>query len=313
AGCPQSNKGTLLESRLSITAYAKINLSLEVLGRRPDGYREVRTVMHTISLADHLTFAYAPDQDGALTLTCDRADLAGEGNLALRALRLLQAEDRRADGKGVRLHIKKGIPVAAGLGGGSTDAAAAFIGANRLWGLGRTAADLAPLAAQLGADVPFLLTGGCALASGRGDELEPLPPQAPPVWLVLLTPPVELENKTARMYGALTPDHYSRGEATAALAAALRAGARPDPSRFVNVFERVADQAFPVLAQYRRALLAAGAGAVRLSGAGPTLFAVAESEADGRAITGRLATAGYAGLLCHTTERAGECDPAADE
>lgn len=289
---------------LSILAHAKVNLSLEVLGRRHDGYREIRSVMHTISLADRLEFSWG--KNGQITLTCSRPDLANEDNLAYRAAMIQRAT--WPSSIGAKMHLEKNIPVAAGLGGGSSDAIAAFIGTMHLWGLERTPEDLLPMAQQLGADVPFFIVGGCAVAWGRGDDLAILSP-VEGLWLVLLTPPNEIPDKTARLYEAITAEHYSNGDATADLVDVLRTGGRPDPKLFVNVFEQVADSFFPDLPRYRRALLDAGAASVHLSGAGPTLFTLVDSEAEGRALVGRLGEAGFSGTLVHTVPSGWEYGP----
>ncbi len=155
---------------LVLKAYAKINLTLEVLGRREDGYHDIVSILQTIDLHDTLTLEPAQD----MALECDQSELEGPDNLVLKAAALL----REATGchQGARLKLQKGIPLAAGLGGGSSDAAAALLGLSRLWGLGLSAEKLMPLAAKLGSDVPFFLYGGTAMAQGRGEIVRPLPP-----------------------------------------------------------------------------------------------------------------------------------------
>jgi 4-diphosphocytidyl-2-C-methyl-D-erythritol kinase len=293
-----------LDYDLCLLAFAKVNLSLEVVGKRPDGYHEVRSVMHTVSLADRLELAW--DRSGDITLTSTRPDLATEDNLALRAVRALHAT--WPSSIGIRMHLVKNIPVAAGLGGGSSDAAAALYGATFMWSLARTPEDLLEQARELGSDVPFFLVGGCGVARGRGDDLALVQP-IEGMWLVLLTPPVELENKTARLYGALTPEHYTRGEATAELGDALLEGRRPGPGMLVNVFEQIALQFFPDLTRYSRAMRDAGATSVHMSGSGPTLYTVVPDEAEGRAMVGRLAEAGFAAVLVQTVPHAWDYGP----
>ena len=155
---------------LRIPAFAKINLSLEVIGRRDDGYHDVATILQTIDLADELALEPA----NTLSVTCDDPGLAGESNIVWRAATNLAS--RAGILPRARIHITKRIPVAAGLGGGSADAAAALLGLNRMWELNLATPELHQVAATLGSDVPFLLTGGTALATGRGDVLHPLPP-----------------------------------------------------------------------------------------------------------------------------------------
>jgi 4-diphosphocytidyl-2-C-methyl-D-erythritol kinase len=278
---------------LTLRAYAKVNLTLEVLGRRTDGYHEVRTVMQSISLADTLTLRPSPD----LTLSCDDPALAGESNLALKAARLLR--DAAQAPHGAHLTLEKGIPVAAGLGGGSADAAAALAGLNLLWGLNWPVERLHPLAAALGSDVPFFLHGGTALASGRGEVLEPLA-SSDVRWFVLLVPPADGPNKTTRLYGALSPDDYRDGSASQTVAETLRAGLPLADGLLVNSFAEAARGFFPDLARYEAAFSRAVDGVVHLSGAGPALFRLLETEERGREIVDRLRVAGYAPYLAHT-------------
>jgi 4-diphosphocytidyl-2-C-methyl-D-erythritol kinase len=248
---------------------AKLNLSLEILGRRADGYHELATLFQTIGLADELYLAPA-DQ---LSFECDRADLGGDDNLAPRAARALR--EHLGTTAGARLTLRKRIPVAAGLGGGSSDAAAAIRGLVRLWGAEIGRDELIGLARGLGADVPFLLWGGTALATGVGDVLAWLPDR-PERFVVLYTPasgPVPAD-KTARAYRALAREAWSDGAATRALAADPAADLAPAP----NAFESVAPGLYPGLEAARRRMLAAGAPWARLTGAGPTLFSILPSE-----------------------------------
>ena len=271
---------------LTIRAYAKINLTLEALGKRADGYHEVVTVMQTIDLCDEL----ALEQSDALSLRCSDPALETDDNLALRAARLLRSHANHEGGAAMRL--RKSIPVAAGLGGGSSDAAAARVGLRRLWRLEQAVPDLRPLAAALGSDVPFLLAGGTAIAHGRGDAVTPLPAMQR-THLVLLAPRVDIPNKTAAMYGLLTPDSYTSGERSARLRSMLEAGAAPDPDALFNVFERAAFAAHPAIEEGRRAMLDAGAPWVRLSGSGPAMYAFAASASEAASIARRLRDAGH--------------------
>jgi 4-diphosphocytidyl-2-C-methyl-D-erythritol kinase len=258
-------------------APAKINLSLEVVGRRADGFHELTTVLQTIGLADELSF----DEADELSLACDDPSLAVDGNLVLRAARVL------GGGRGARIHLRKRIPVAAGLGGGSSDAAATLRGLVRLWGLRIGDAELLRTAAALGADVPFLVRGGTALATGLGDELEALP-DAPSMWVVLYLPEPGPADKTARAYRALQPAHFSDGRLTRELASWIWAGAPLRLARWPNTFERVADALYPSLLTGRARLMDAGAPWVRLAGAGPTLVTIVDDRSAAEAIASRL-------------------------
>jgi 4-diphosphocytidyl-2-C-methyl-D-erythritol kinase len=267
--------------RLTLTAAAKVNLALEVLGKRADGYHELATVMQTIDLTDRLVLEDADD----LALTVTTADVPADGgNLALRAavaLRTAAKVDR-----GVRIRLDKRIPVAAGLGGGSADAAAVLLGLNRLWNLRWPGVRLAEVAETLGMDVPFFLKGGTALGTGRGERLTPL--AGMPVALVLVNPGTPLS--TAAVYGRVTPTMYSEGARARAVIETLRTR---KPSRLAaclyNGLEAAATGVSPELARMRAALLAAGALGALMSGSGPTVFGVARSFEQARQIRGRLA------------------------
>jgi 4-diphosphocytidyl-2-C-methyl-D-erythritol kinase len=282
-------------------AYAKINLTLEVLGRRPDGFHDLASVLQAISLHD--TLALAPAPDGARTLVCDVPVLAGEANLALRAAHLLAAHVVAAAGsdRGVRIELRKETPVQAGLGGGSADAAAALLALARLWGVAMSAETLRELAAQLGSDVPFFLAGGTALVEGRGERVTPLP-DAEPLWLVLLKPPVAVP--TGAAFAALGPGDWGDGAATAEVAGAVRRGAPLPLDRLVNTFEASVRRDYPLVARAWDDLLAAGAPVVRLSGSGPTLFAPFRELSPAAAAQQRLRAAGHETWLAHSVGRA---------
>ncbi len=255
---------------MRVAAFAKLNLTLEVLGRRDDGYHEVRTVLQAIDLADQLEIRKA----SALRVECDDPSLNGDNNLVwLAATALAQRGGRPPQ---AHIQIKKGIPVGLGLGGGSSDAAAALLALNRLWELNLTLAELSRLAATLGSDVPYFLHGGVALAQGRGELIEPLP-SPPGADATLICPRVTLEGKTARLYGELTPAHYGKGEATRRMTKNLRGGRYAEDSLH-NVFEAVAFRVFPALAGLRRLAERVTGRRPHLSGAGPALFYLPSAE-----------------------------------
>jgi len=182
--------------RVTIRTAAKVNLCLRVLGRRTDGYHNVEAVLHTVGLWDQIRLTSLPEP--GITLQVNTPEVpADESNLCWRAAQLLV--DQRRAGLGIGIALEKAIPVSAGLGGGSSDAAATLTGLARLWGLDLAAEELHALAAQLGADVPFFLRGGCCLARGRGERLRPLPDLSS--WLVVVVP--ERRVATAQAYAAL--------------------------------------------------------------------------------------------------------------
>ena len=252
---------------MEVPARAKVNLGLAVLGRRPDGYHELHTLFATLDLADRV--ALSPVGRG-VELRVVGADLpAGEENLAHRAARAyLGAAGVEA---GVRIELRKEIPVAAGLGGGSADAAAVLVGMERLFGAG---VDLASLAGELGADVPFLLRGGLAEARGTGGELRHLP--AIEAHLVLVNPGFPLS--TARVYRELGRGDWGGELAVGAILEALARGAEP-PWR--NDLEAPAFRLRPELARLKAELAALGLFPL-LSGSGPTFLAPLGSRSEAR-------------------------------
>jgi 4-diphosphocytidyl-2-C-methyl-D-erythritol kinase len=261
-------------------AAAKVNLALEVLSRRDDGYHEIATVMQAVDLSDRLTL----DEADVLELRTESLDIPVNGsNLAVRAATAL----REAAGvdRGVRITLDKRIPVAAGLGGGSTDAAAVLIGLNRLWRLRWPLARLTEMAVGLGMDVPFFLRGGAALATGRGERVQSLPGSA--LALVLVNPGTRVS--TAEAYGQVTPAMHSDGARARAMAQALstREAARVAASLY-NALERAVAPAHPEILRIEAALAAAGALGSAMSGSGPTVFGVARSFEHARQIRRRL-------------------------
>jgi 4-diphosphocytidyl-2-C-methyl-D-erythritol kinase len=279
---------------IKLKAYAKINLTLEVLAKRPDGYHEVASILQTINLSDTLTF----EPGKTLDFHCDVPTLQSPDNLVLRAARLLQETSECK--KGASIHLTKKIPIAAGLGSGATDSAATLVGLNKLWELHLSLERLAALASKLGSDVAFFLCGGTALAKGRGEEITPLSP-VPEFWLVLLKPPTEpLPDKTAQLYSLLSRSHYTSAQHTHKLLAHLNHGGNVDSSFLFNVFERVALNFFPALSDFRSSLIKAGAGSVHLAGSGPTLFALAPDKSRGEAILSRLKKERLDACLVHT-------------
>jgi len=279
---------------LTLQAYAKINLTLEVLSKRPDGYHEISSIIQTISLADTLTF----EPNKTLDFRCDVLDLQTPDNLVFKAARLLQ--QTTGSNKGAIISLTKIIPVAAGLGSGSTDAATTLHVLNQLWQLNLSLDKLTDLAAKLGSDVAFFLYGGTALAKARGEQITPLPPIAQ-LWLVLLEPPIEpVSNKTAQLYSQLNPSHFTSGQSTQKLVAHLNHGGKVEEAFIFNIFEQVAFDFFPKLSGYRSILLKAGARSVHLAGSGPALFALAPDKAHGEAILKRLENGGQKGYLVHT-------------
>ncbi len=280
---------------VSVPAFAKINLSLEVVGRRPDGYHELRTVFQTVSLADTLHFSRLETSD--IRLECDRPELAtDERNLVVRAARALQAAAGVTRGAAIRL--EKRIPMEAGLGGGSSDAGATLLALRRLWNATVPDETLLGIAASLGADVPFFLYGGTALGTGRGDIIEPLPDVEVPV-LLLVNPKVAVP--TAPVFRSLNMPLTSPEPSRIFIAFPPEGDAR---TVFVNDLEVPVFRDFPVVGRVRETLVEAGATVARMSGSGSTVFGFFENAAAGATAENALAEHGWRVWSCRSVSRA---------
>jgi len=285
---------------LRVRAFAKVNLGLEVLGRRQDGYHELRTLFQTIDLHDDVELAAEP---GGVRVACDHPLVPeDDANLAKAAADALRRYAGTA--AGVHIRITKRIPVGGGLGGGSSDAAAVLLGLDRLWGLGLGAARLRPLAQRLGADVPFFLVGGTALGLARGDEVYPLEPQVR-AQVVLVDPgiPVSTAAVFRRLDARLTPRENSNniihfvsrdleGDAWEVLS---------------NDLEQAALEEAPALAEQgrriREAMSREGARLAALSGSGSTYFGLFDDPQAARRARKALAREGFSALRARTLSR----------
>ena len=251
---------------MKIEAPAKLNLTLEVLSKRPDGYHEIWSVVQAIGLFDTITFE---DSLGVI-INCDMPGWSAEESLAAKAVDLV----RESSGieKGVKLDIKKDIPLLSGLGGDSSDAAAVLKGLNVHWNLDLSPEDLRRFAADLGSDVFFFLTGGTAFAGGRGERIKDLTP-LPRMWSVIVIPDLPRETgKTTRMYASLDPSHFTDGLITQKFVDILANETEFDDSLLFNTFENVAFADFNLRHVYVEHLEKLGAPHVHLCGSGPSLF-----------------------------------------
>ena len=290
---------------IHIPAYAKINLSLEVIGRRDDGYHDIATILQTISLADTLTIR----PSDTLLVECDTPGLDGDRNLVWDAAVALA--ERAGIAPRARISIAKRIPVAAGLGGGSADAAAALRGLNRLWGLDWPAAELSKIAAGIGADVPFLIYGGTALATVRGDCIVPLPASPPGFNLLLIVPPASMTipNKTPTLYSALTDADFSDGQQTRRLFESDGlAGGALTTGCCRNAFTRAAREIFPGLAGVWDKVAAVAMHPPILSGAGPALFCAPAAQGERNAAAQALPDTGATAYFVRTINPAVDAD-----
>jgi 4-diphosphocytidyl-2-C-methyl-D-erythritol kinase len=261
---------------------AKINLGLEILGKRRDGYHEVRTILQAVSLFDDVEAA--PAERPALAINVPRLDHSE--NLALRAAQLW-TDEIDPEHRSLHMTLTKRIPAAAGLGGASSNAASVLMIANALYGLEPEPAQLHGIAARLGSDVPFFLDGPAAVASGRGEALRPIPPLTGS-WLVLATPDISIPKKTLTMYRSLTPDDFTSGELVAASAALLEAGKTLEARDLFNAFERPLLRQYPELELLPQVMRSYGATRTGLSGAGPTWYAIMNGEPEAVALANEL-------------------------
>lgn len=274
-------------------ALAKINLTLEVLGKRPDGFHEIRSVVQTISLCDTLDFEIGTK----VTIESSLPGWSARESLVARASALLQ--EVTGCSKGATITVTKRIPLTSGLGGDSSDAAATLRGLNELWGLHLSGRELLELAPRLGSDVAVLLHGGTALASGRGEVVTPLPPMPrTPVIIVMPSLP-RPAGKTAQLYASLNPNHHTDGQITSRLAEALRQGEPVRPSMLFNTFENVAFDCFSGLAVYREHMAKLGADHVHLAGSGPALFTLATDKAHADDLYSRYRQQGLEAYLAY--------------
>ena len=267
-------------AKISLRAPAKINWTLDVIGKQLDGYHQVEMLMQSIALWDEVVLTEYPGSK----LESPEIHIRGnsskmpldESNLAVKAASLIM--QRFEIFSGLEIEIIKNIPMEAGLAGGSTDAAAVLTGLNSLWKLGLSLSDLNELGTQLGADVPFCITGGTAIARGIGNELYSLPPLKG-IWLVLLKPPFGMS--TADVYQGLSLKSIKTHPNWNKAYELLQAGQLSElQQNLVNVLESVAAVHHPEIGELKEALIRAGAAASAMTGSGPAVFGVFSSSAD---------------------------------
>ncbi|GIN64489.1 4-diphosphocytidyl-2-C-methyl-D-erythritol kinase [Robertmurraya siralis] len=258
--------------KVLIKAPAKINLSLDVLHKRPDGYHEVEMIMTTIDLADRLELTLL-SEDEIKIVSQNRFVPDDQRNLAYQAAKLLKEKFHVK--KGVKINIEKTIPVAAGLAGGSSDAAATLRGLNKLWQLDLSLDELAELGAQIGSDVSFCVYGGTALATGRGEKIKELP-SPPSCWVVLAKPLIGVS--TADVYGRLQLKDVVHPNTDGMIEAIQNQDFAGVCRNVGNVLEGVTLNLYPEVAQIKEQMHRFGADAVLMSGSGPTVFALVQHD-----------------------------------
>ncbi|MTI82107.1 MAG: 4-(cytidine 5'-diphospho)-2-C-methyl-D-erythritol kinase [Firmicutes bacterium] len=267
--------------QLELTAQAKINLTLKIVGKRTDGYHELETVMQAINLSDSLIFYH---RDQGFELTVEGFAPTGEDNLVCRAARLIK--EYTGVNKGCLIHLKKCIPMAAGLAGGSANAAATLQGLNKLWDLKLTDQELLNIGERLGADVPFCIMGGTALAKGKGEELTPLS-SVPEMGVILIKPNFGVS--TAEVFKRFADVKTKKRPDTAAMISAVGSQNVVEIAQNLgNDLEYVTLEMHPELKKIKQQLKDAGALGVLMSGSGPTIFGITETYQRARKIVKTL-------------------------
>lgn len=258
---------------LRLNAYAKVNLALNVLGKRDDGYHDIETVLHTIVLHDVITLRESGE--GVNVVANGGAVPSDSTNLVYRAAALLR--DAYNVPRPVEIDVRKMIPVASGLGGGSADAAVTLMGLCQMWKLRLDARELSALASRLGSDVPFFLSGGAALARGRGDRVQPLP-ALPPTWVVLACPRIPVLTEWA--YRHFHGNDAAARPQVAALVEAIRRRDVPGVGRLLgNVFEEMIAARYPIVSEIKSRILRGEAYGAAMSGTGPSVFGLMANDA----------------------------------
>ena len=249
-------------------AYAKINLGLDVIGRLPNGYHEVKMIMQTVGIYDVLTLEKIPE---GIVVTTDNGELpTDENNLIYKSAKIMM-EKYHLPG-GVRIHLEKNIPIAAGMAGGSTDAAATFIGMNELFEIGADEEELREHGVKVGADVPYCIMGGTALAEGIGEILSPLP--APKDCHLLIAKP-DINVSTKYVYEHLDAEGVEKHPDIDGMVEALKQGTlKGIVERLGNVLETVTVKRYPIIQEIKEIMLENGADGSLMSGSGPTVFGI---------------------------------------
>jgi 4-diphosphocytidyl-2-C-methyl-D-erythritol kinase len=282
---------------LKLPSFAKINWTLRILGKRPDGYHEVVTVLQSISLSDELSFEVR-DEPG-ISLTCDDPQIpVDDSNLISKAARALQGQ------QGASIHLSKRIPAKGGLGGASSNAAVTLLALNHLWHRELSNTDLLGIASGLGADVPFFLIGGRVEAKGIGTEISELP-DAPRQHLIVLTPNAAVS--TAHAYAALNRGSLTTSDSASILSSSFAGPVSSDSGQWSlhNDFEVVIFEMEPEIERAKVALLDAGARGALLAGSGSSVFGIFDDEAARDRALGHLRReTGWRVFPCHTLSRA---------
>lgn len=279
---------------LTIPAPAKINLTLEILGKRADGFHEIRSVVQTIGLCDMVHFRESPE----LEIFSDPPDWKAVDSLVSQAVKITRKKTGCSEG--AMITLGKNIPLGAGLGGDSSDAAATLRGLNRLWKLGLARDELSNMASQLSSDVALFLHGGTLGLSGRGEVVSPLMP-IDNVWVVLLIPQIpQVSNKTEKLYHSVTSESYTRGQFTENMIRRLNTVGSIEPGMMFNAFDEVAFGYFNGLDVYRERFVDCGADNIHVAGSGPVLFTITPEITSAENIYRKLKRRNLEAYLCNT-------------
>ena len=265
-------------SELNLLAPAKINLTLEILGKRSDNFHDLTSIMMSVNLNDEIKI----EKSSTLEVFCTNRLIAKDFNLAYLAAKKLKAQFKLS--KGAKITISKNIPIAAGLGGGSSDAAMTLIGLNKFWGLDLNLDQLFPIASALGSDIPFFLNNGTAMVQGKGELIRALP-LANIKHAVILSPDISIKNKTAHMFSTVRSQDYTKGALTRKLEARIRRHGDIPSELLFNVFDEISIRIFPELNLIRQMFSDIWSGEVHLCGAGPSLFTLVESRENATALS----------------------------
>ena len=274
--------------KLTLRAMAKVNLGLDVVRRLENGYHEVKMIMQSVDLYDELTFEKT---ESGISLVIDKEELpADESNLIYKSAKLI-AENYPLP-CGVRISLKKNIPMAAGMAGDSTDAAATFHGLNHLFSLGMDIEEMKRLGVKIGADVPFCMVGGTMLSEGIGEVLTPLP-TVPQAFLVIAKPDISVSTKY--VYENLHVETITKHPDMEAVEEAIRKGDLVEMcARMENILENVTQVKYPVIAQIKEKLKENGAITALMSGSGPTVFGVFKEKSSAESACAEMQKCGLA-------------------
>ena len=286
------------QNLLAAKSFGKINITLEVIGRFPDGYHQIVSVMQAIELCDTLSFKLSFNQH--INFICDMPVMQTDDNLVLKAARLLKEYSEHP--YGADIHLEKIIPVSSGLGGGSSNAAVTLLSLNQLWDLNLNQNTLTMLAKKIGSDVAFFLNGPSCIAEQKGDTITQIK-SVQPTNMVLVVPKIDLQEKTKNMYNLISMKDYTDGKLSFKTAKLIESGQLPTHYPMYNIFKKVAMESFPEISLAEKAMIESGASQVQLSGSGPSLFTFTKSTNESKRISEKLAALGYNPIISKTLHK----------